>query len=284
MGGQVIYQVSLIAAFVAGMVALFAPCCVSYLLPAYFGNVFKEKKQVLLMTFIYSLGIFVVMLPVVLGAKTIASFFYGLHDQVYYIGGVFMLLVALMALLGIKMPQPKLPWAPKRGTDVWSTFTLGIFSGITSSCCAPVLVGVITLSSLSPTIIQSLGVGFAYVMGMVTPLYLASLFIDKRNILEKPILRKQVGQLVIGGKTYPLIISNVIAAVIFTVTAGVMLILTSAGMLGMPTGESPIVKFINNTAVKVDQFTHWLPGINLMFAVLGGYLFYRLIERIFKKN
>ena len=70
------------------------------------------------------------MLPVVLGAKVIASFFYGLHDQVYYIGGAFMLIVALMALLGIKMPQPKLPWQPKQASDIWSTFTLGIFSGI----------------------------------------------------------------------------------------------------------------------------------------------------------
>ena len=55
MGGEgLLFQTSLIAAFVAGMVALFAPCCVTFLLPAYLGNVFKEKERVLFMTLVLS--------------------------------------------------------------------------------------------------------------------------------------------------------------------------------------------------------------------------------------
>ena len=87
-----IYEISLVAAFIAGMVALFAPCCISYLLPAYLGNVFKERSRVLFMTLIYSLGIFIVMMPVVLGAKFLASFFFETHNQTYYLGGVFLIL------------------------------------------------------------------------------------------------------------------------------------------------------------------------------------------------
>lgn len=281
-GEQVVYQVSLIAAFIAGVVALFAPCCISYLLPAYFGNIFKEKKYVLFMTVIYSLGIFVVMLPVVLGAKAIASFFYSLHDQVYYIGGVFMLMVALMALLGVKMPQPKLPWQPKQGSDIWSTFTLGVFSGITSSCCAPVLVGVITLSSLSPSIFLSLGVGLSYVFGMVAPLYIASLFIDKRNILKKPIMQKQVGKVSFAGKEYPLIVSNIIAALVFAFAGAVMLLLMSTGAIGMPSGHSGIVKIINDIAFYIDYKTASIPGLNFLFACVGAYLLYRFIKNAVK--
>ena len=88
-------QISLIASFIAGMVALFAPCCFSYLLPAYFGNIFKEKKRVILMTLIYSLGIFTVMLPIVLGAKVLASLVFRLHDQTYIFGSLFMIVVAM---------------------------------------------------------------------------------------------------------------------------------------------------------------------------------------------
>ncbi len=76
------YQISLVAAFAAGIVALFAPCCISYLLPAYFANIFKEKKRILLATLIYSLGIFVVMLPVVLGAKALSLLFFGADSNV----------------------------------------------------------------------------------------------------------------------------------------------------------------------------------------------------------
>lgn len=279
MGTQTLYQISLIAAFAAGMVALFAPCCISYLLPAYFANIFREKKRVLFMTLIYSLGIFVVMLPVVLGAKALSSLFFKLHDQTYIIGGIFMLLLAIISLLGLKLPMPKIAMQQKRnGNDVVSTFTLGIISGITSSCCAPVLIGVITLSSLSPTILQSLGVGASYVLGMVAPLYLASLFIEKRNILEKPLMRKKLTVLTLGKKQYPIFVTNVIAALIFFITGGLTLILASAGMLGMPTAHSPIVKAINNTALQVTELTESIPGLNLVFAIIGAYLLYKFIK------
>lgn len=282
---QTLYQISLVAAFVAGMVALFAPCCISYLLPAYFGNIFKEKKRILFMTLIYSLGIFVVMLPVVLGAKALASLFFRLHDQTYIIGGVFMLILAIMSLLGIKLPMPKFAMQQKKnGNDVVSTFTLGIISGITSSCCAPVLVGVITLSTLSPTVLQSLGVGASYVLGMVAPLYLASLFIEKRNILEKPLMRKKITVFQLGKRKYPIFVTNVIAALIFFITGGLTLILSTAGMLGMPTAHSPIVKTINDTALNVTQLTETIPGLNLIFSIVGAYLLYKFIKQATSKT
>src|SRR3989338_2634322 len=187
------YQISLIAAYIAGMVALFAPCCISYLLPAYLGNVFKERRRVLLMTAVYSLGIFIVLLPVVLGAQALAALFFRLHDKTYLVGGSIMILVAFLSLLGIKLPLPHVSVSRTAGRpDIASTFTLGIIAGITSACCAPVLIGVLTLSSLSPTLLSALGVGVAYVAGMVTPLYLASLFIHNRNILEKPFFKQQI--------------------------------------------------------------------------------------------
>ena len=67
-------SVSLIAAFLAGMVALFAPCCITFLLPAYLGSVFKERKRVLLMTLVFGAGIFVVLMPAVLGISLISKF------------------------------------------------------------------------------------------------------------------------------------------------------------------------------------------------------------------
>lgn len=97
-------QISLVASFIAGMVALFAPCCFSYLLPAYFANIFKEKKRVILMTLVYSLGIFTVLLPVVMGAKVLADAFLRLHDYTYFFGGIIMILTAILALLELNCP------------------------------------------------------------------------------------------------------------------------------------------------------------------------------------
>ena len=190
-----------------------------------------------------------------------------------------MLFLAIISLLGLKLPVPQFSFQQRAANnDLLSTFTLGIISGITSSCCAPVLIGVITLSSLSPTMVQSLGVGASYVFGMVAPLYLASLLIEKRNLLKNPLLKRKLTVLQIGHKTYPILVSNLIAAAIFFLTGGLTIILATAGMLGMPNQHSPIIKTINQTALKITALTQQLPGINLLFALIGIYLLYRLLK------
>lgn len=49
--------------------------------------------------------------------------------------------------------------------DTATFFSLGVFSGIASSCCAPVLAGVMTLSALSGSPVGGLVLGLAYVLG-----------------------------------------------------------------------------------------------------------------------
>ena len=115
-------EVSLVAAFFAGMVALFAPCCISYLLPAYFGTIFKERSHVLLMTIVYSLGIFLIMLPIVLGARALSFFFFRVHDTTYLIGSLVMLGVGILSLLGLKLPMPRMGFQQKRPRDIPSVF------------------------------------------------------------------------------------------------------------------------------------------------------------------
>ena len=273
------YQISLIAAFIAGMVALFAPCCISYLLPAYLGNIFKEKKRVIFMTLIYSLGIFVVLLPVVLGAQFLASMFFKLHDQTYLFGSILLIGVAFLSLFGIKLPMPHLSFKTKGGKpDVLSTFILGLFAGVTSACCAPVLLGVITLSSLTPTTALALGVGGAYVLGMVTPLYLSAVFIDRFNLLSKPWLKTKITQINLDDKIYPIFASNLIAFAIFFLAGLAMMILTLQGRLGMTASQAILSQMINNLAFKITAVTG-NPWLNLTFAVVVVYLIYQLIKR-----
>lgn len=284
MGTEAVYQISLIAAYIAGMVALFAPCCISYLFPAYLGNIFKERKDVVFMTLIYSLGIFVTLMPIILGAKALQSLFFDLHDQTYLFGGVFMLVVAVLSFLGIKLPMPHIAMQGTPKHDITSTFTLGVFSGITSACCAPVLVGVIALSSLSPTVIQSLGVGASYVLGMVTPLYVASLFVHKKNILKNPLLKKVLGVVTIGSRQYPIFVSNIIATAIFGITGVLMLYLTSVGKLGMSVAESQVTKSINQVAFQISDLVSTIPGLDLIFAIIGIYLLTRFVKTALSMN
>jgi cytochrome c biogenesis protein CcdA len=280
---ETLFQLSLLASFIAGMVALFAPCCITFLLPTYFANIFKEKKRVVLMTFIYSLGIFSVMMPVVLGAKALTQVFFNLHDQTYMVGGVFLILVGFSTLLGLKLPMPKLNFT-KQADDPLSTYILGIISGITSACCAPVLVGVLALSSLSPTMGQSLLVGFFYVLGMVTPLYLASLFIDKKNFLSKPIFRKPFREVYFMGKNHMITVSNLISFAMFVGMGLLIIFLSLAGKLAMNRNEEGITQSIQDVALYVTSFVQRIPGLDLFFLVIAFWLLFKFVKYINQKK
>lgn len=229
---SLLFQTSLIAAFIAGMVALFAPCCITFLLPAYLGSVFKEKEKVLFMTLVFGLGIFVVLLPAVLGVAFISQFLFRYHNDVYLVSGIAMLFIAVISFLGIKLPMPRISQNPQGKTDILSIFTLGIFSGITSACCAPVLIGILALTFLSPSFFGALLLGAIYVLGMIVPLFIISLFLSDK-MPKCTWLKKPYGSLKVLRKEYPIILNNVIAGVVFFITGSLTVILTLSGRLSM---------------------------------------------------
>ena len=274
----IVFQTSLIAAFVAGVVALFAPCCISFLLPAYLGSVFKEKEKVLLMTLIFGLGIFVVMMPAVLGVAALSKALFIYHDDIYVIGGFVMLIAAAITFLGIKLPMPTLPGREAGKHDPLSIFMLGIFSGITSACCAPVLIGILTLTFLTPNFFGALGIGATYVFGMVFPLLIISVFlsgkVDKFMFLRKPIFSFNL-----LGKERVIITSNLLAGSIFAGTGILILSLKATGNLAMGNLEG-FTKTITNTGSFVNQYVGGNILLNGVF-LIGILLFlYFLLKKI----
>ncbi|MGH8985660.1 MAG: cytochrome c biogenesis CcdA family protein, partial [Acidimicrobiia bacterium] len=65
---------SIVAAFIGGAVALFAPCCISVMLPAYFATSFRRRRALVSMTLVFALGIATVILPIAFGASSITRF------------------------------------------------------------------------------------------------------------------------------------------------------------------------------------------------------------------
>ena len=170
---------SVLAAVIAGMIALFAPCCISVMLPAYFAGSFQNRRLLVAMTFLFAGGIATIILPLALGASFLRQLMTAQHTPIYVIGGVLMLALALYVLLGgqIHLPMPGRRIGGK--VSVLSVYSLGIFSGIASSCCAPVLAGVIALASVAASFWLALGLGTAYVFGMVAPLFVIALLWER---------------------------------------------------------------------------------------------------------
>ncbi len=276
--GDVIFQTSLIAAFVAGMVALFAPCCITFLLPAYLANIFKEKEKVLLMTLVFGAGIFVVLLPAVVGVSFISQMLFRYHNPVYIFGGVMLLLVAVTTFLGIKLPMPSLPGTQAGKTDVLSIFSLGVVSGITSACCAPVLIGILTLTFLSPNFFGALAIGAMYVLGMVTPLLLIALFLNGK-MPAVSFLRREVLTLKFFGRNYHVIVSNLIASVIFLFSGWIILVFSLTGRLAM-TDIKGFTKTIQNTSYFVNRYVGDNLFLNLIFVAVIIFILYKISKKV----
>lgn len=176
MDSSIFFGGSAVAAVVVGSIALFAPCCISVMLPAYFASAFQNRRQLVAMTFLFAAGVATVILPVALGAAALQRLFVNEHTLIYAGAGVLMLGLAAYVLLGGKVQLPVPGRRASGRTGPLSVYSLGAFSGVASSCCAPVLAGVIALSGVAASFGAALGLGAAYVFGMVVPLFVISLF------------------------------------------------------------------------------------------------------------
>jgi len=223
---------SLIAAFVAGVAALFAPCCITVLLPSYLGNIFKEKYKIFFMTFVFFLGVLTVFLPIGLGASYLAQLFSEYHNIIFTVGGIFLVVLGLTMLFGKKFTTPtSVRDGMKR--HVSSIYVLGIFSAIATTCCAPVLAGVLTLGVASGTIVWGALYTLAYVVGMTLPLFIIAAFLDKANLTERFTNAKKTVAMRIGGFSWRITVSELISGLIFLLMGGYITYLAFVDKLAM---------------------------------------------------
>src|SRR3990167_10186242 len=176
-----LFGISLTASFLAGVLALFAPCCITFLFPSYIGTIFKEQKRVMYYTLIFALGLAFVLVPIALGIRSAIFFLDAYHASIYYLGALIMILMGVMTLKPVFHLQQifHVSGLQEKKVNTASVFGLGLMSGLTSACCAPVLFAAVTLTSLSPSLFQALIVSLAYVIGIVMPLFIMSMFYEQ---------------------------------------------------------------------------------------------------------
>ncbi|MGO9644291.1 MAG: cytochrome c biogenesis CcdA family protein [Candidatus Bathyarchaeia archaeon] len=230
----------LIVAFVAGLVALAMPCCFSVLLPSYFAQSFKQKTRRLGMTLIFGLGIAVVLLPIALGFLTLARTITTNHSLLFVAGGFLMIILGFWTLWGQGMlPRLDLPVNLNK-TDTPSVFVLGVFSGTATTCCVPVLAGVILLGTLSASLLEGVLIGLTYVAGMVFPLLLVALVWDKYAIKGESPLRGRMLHFNYLGSEYAIHSSKLIPGIMFTVMGVVTVLLGLSGRMIQTPGSALI--------------------------------------------
>lgn len=274
-----------LAAFLAGAVALFAPCCLVFLAPSYLAAAVKSRRARLLpLTFVFAAGVALVLVPVTMGMSLLAGAIARYHAPLYYAGGVLMLALAALALSGRMWALPAFVRAPDaaRG-DSAAFFALGVFSGVASSCCAPVLAGVMTLSALAGSAWGGLALGLAYVFGMVVPLFVMALAWDRWDLAHRRWHARAV-QVDLGPVHVATNTLNVGVAAAFAAMAGGVFWL--AGQPRMTGGLAPFQREVGDgltgALLAVERalapVPEWLLGAGLL-ALAGAFVWATLRPR-----
>ncbi len=270
--GDLLTTGSVLAAFFAGGVALFAPCCIVFLAPSYLAVAVKNRRWRLLpLTFVFAAGLALVLVPITLGISLVASTIANYHAPLYYAGGALMLALAGLSLSGRMISLPSFLRAPDtaRG-DSASFFALGVFSGVASSCCAPVLAGVMTLSALSGSAAGGLVLGLAYTFGMVFPLFVMALLWDRFRLGERRFLRARPVRLRVAGRVLVTNTVNIAVALAFAVMGGFVIQLAGSGeMTGGPGFQVAIGEGLARVFGRIEAWTDPVPEPVLGLAVLA---------------
>lgn len=285
MGSQLLATGSVLAAFFAGGVALFAPCCIVFLAPSYLAGAVKSARWRLLpLTFVFTAGLALVLVPLTLGASLLSGAIARYHQPLYYAGGALFFVLAWLALSGRMWSLPSALRAPDttRG-DSASFFALGVFSGIASSCCAPVLAGVMTLSVLSGSVAGGLALGLAYVFGMVFPLFVMALVWDRAKLGERRWLRPRTVRFAVAGHRVVTTTLNIGVAAAFAVMGGFVIALAnSRDMTGGTAAQDAAARGLTSAFLTVERWVAPLPEVLLglgLLAVAAGFVWFTLADR-----
>lgn len=270
---SLVFGSSLLAAFLGGGVALLAPCCITFLLPAYFASAFRQRRSLLAMTFVFGAGIALVLVPIALGLAALASFFSRYHREFNIAGGALLMVLGLLALAGKGMMPMLRPSLDLQRRDPLAVLGLGMFSGVASSCCTPVLAGVFTLAALSPSLVQASLVSLAYVAGMVSPMLILAYVWDERGWPSSGLLAGKWLVLRLGPWRAAVHSTNLAAGLLFLAMGAIVFAFgVTGGSVYAPAWQTALNVWLSRTA---QTFLRWLapaaesaPGGALLLVVL----------------
>jgi cytochrome c-type biogenesis protein len=224
MGGALLTG-SALAAFLAGMVAFFAPCCAFVMLPTYLASVTGASRwRTAALTAVFTLGVATVVWPLTVGAAGLSQLISANHETMFLLGGLMMLVVGAATLRGWMWNHaPSVGGGDPKG--VVGVYMMGVFAGAATACCAPVLAGAIAIAGVSGSWWAGAVLGLFYLFGLVSPLLLSAAGIGKlRGRLRDP---KVVFSL--AGRRVRMTLSRMVGGIAFIALGTYVIVLAVTG-------------------------------------------------------
>jgi cytochrome c-type biogenesis protein len=269
---------SVVAAFVAGAIALFAPCCILVVFPSYLAAAVRNQRWRLVpLTAVFTAGLALVLVPVALGVSLLASSLMRYHGPVYVAGGLLLFALAGLAISGRTWSLPFLRSSPDvQRTDSGGVFALGVFSGAASACCAPVLAGVLALTAVAPGTTATVMIAFAYVLGMVAPLVVLTLAWDRSGLGERLTGRSRLVTVGAGRWRTTIPLLDAIAAGMFAAMGGLLVTIGLTGTTLAPTFQAGAGSWLRDRLepfiAVLEPVPDWIAGLVLLGLGAGALL------------
>jgi len=271
---QVLFGTALLTSFLGGVVALLAPCCVSVMLPAFFATGFSRRTGIVTATAVFAAGVATLIVPIGLGASALSAALPAHHLLIFTIGGAAMLAGGAAVLAGWKPVLPVPSLRSPSGHGYAAAYGLGLFSGIASACCAPVLAGVVVLTGATASFGSALAVSLTYVAGMVAPLAVLALVWEGRNWGSSRLLSGRKVRLGAGrfGRSMPL---GTAASGLVLAAMGVLTLITAVTgpSMGSSGWRETMTAWLQHASFATGKALAWLPGwavLSLLAALAGG--------------
>lgn len=286
MSSSVFFGGSLIAAVIAGMVALVAPCCVSVMLPSYLAASAHNRGLRAAMALIYGAGVATIILPIAMGASLLRRTLVEGHTWIYLAGGSILVAMGIYTVAGgsLRIPSPT-GRTGRRGP--WSTYMLGVFSAIATSCCAPVLAGVIALSSATGSFLTALTLGTAYVVGMVAPLALMAAFSERAGSTRLLRLGSRSVTYRVGSRRRTISAAQLASGVLLIVMGGWSVALARSNSMRAGSGwQARLSVWATGIGQDLADALSWLPGwaFGALFAALVFWTVRRALTQLSRRD
>lgn len=188
-------EISLVTAFLGGVLALLSPCG-ALLLPAFFASVVGQRMRLLLHGGVFYLGLAVTLVPLGLGLGAVGNLLTEYRDALIITTSVVLVVLGLAQAAGFGFDMSKaLPGAGSlqqrahNRSGFIRTVLLGAASGVAGFCAGPILGAILTLA-LAQGSTWNAGLMLAvYGLGMVVPLTVLAAVWNKLSPRAMSVLR-----------------------------------------------------------------------------------------------
>jgi cytochrome c biogenesis protein CcdA len=202
-------DITLLSAFLGGVLALLSPCA-ALLLPAFFGSTVGAGSRLLGHGLLFYIGMLLVLIPLGMGAGTLGALFTEHRSLIVLIASIVLIVLGIVQFFGFGFDPAKfLPGAEAARTHSatatgWTkTFLLGATSGIAGVCAGPILGAVLTLAAAKGNIALGGLMLAIYGLGMVVPLFVIAALWSRMGARTRSVLRG--GSVTLFGRRLPVV-------------------------------------------------------------------------------